>query len=40
MVLACNDFEAADTLLADWRPPPNPDLARRAAKMEARFAAE
>jgi beta-N-acetylhexosaminidase len=40
MVLACNDFEAADTLLANWSPPANHELARRAAKMEARFAAE
>ena len=36
MVLACNDLAAADTLLASWRPAPNPDLARRTAKMEAR----
>jgi beta-N-acetylhexosaminidase len=36
MVLACNDFEAADTLLANWRPPANHDLARRTARMEAR----
>jgi beta-N-acetylhexosaminidase len=36
MVLACNDFEAADALLANWNPPANHDLARRAAKMEAR----
>jgi beta-N-acetylhexosaminidase len=39
MVLACNDFEASDTLLAQWRPPANDHLARRAAKMEARFPA-
>jgi len=37
MVLACNDFEAAETLLANWSPPANHHLARRAAKMEARF---
>ena len=36
MVLACNDFEGADTLLATWSPPPNRELARRAAGMEAR----
>ena len=36
MVLACNDFEAADTLLANWSPQANSDLARRAARMEAR----
>jgi beta-N-acetylhexosaminidase len=36
MVLACNDFAAADTLLASWNPPHDGDLARRAAKMEAR----
>ena len=35
MVLACNDFDAAGTLLAHWRPPVNPDLARRSKKMEA-----
>jgi len=40
MVLACNDFEAADTLLANWRPPANQDLARRGAKMEARLPAK
>ena len=36
MVLACNDFAAADMLLATWSPAPACDLARRAAKMEAR----
>jgi beta-N-acetylhexosaminidase len=36
MVLACNDLEGADTLLATWKPSANSDLARRAAKMEAR----
>ena len=36
MVLACNDFAAADVLLADWRPPANGDLARRAKAMEGR----
>jgi beta-N-acetylhexosaminidase len=39
MVLACNDFVAADDLLARWRPVPNPDLARRSKAMEGRFAA-
>jgi len=34
MVLACNDFEAADTLLATWRPATGPELARRTARME------
>jgi len=34
MVLACNDFEAADTLLATWRPVTGPELARRTARME------
>ncbi len=34
MVLACNDFAAADLLLATWTPAPNPDLARRIAAME------
>jgi len=33
MVLACNDFTAADGLLANWKPAPNPDLARRTAAM-------
>jgi len=36
MVLACNDFAAIDALLAHWTPPPNRELARRAAAMEAR----
>jgi beta-N-acetylhexosaminidase len=36
MVLACNDFAAADVLLAEWKPAPNPDLARRAAAMQGR----
>ena len=40
MVLACNDFAAAETLLAGWRPPANRDLARRAAKMGASFPAQ
>jgi len=35
MVLACNDFAAIDALMAHWKPPPNRDLARRAAAMEA-----
>jgi len=34
MVLACNDFEGADTLLATWRPATGPELARRTARME------
>jgi beta-N-acetylhexosaminidase len=34
MVLACNDFAAMDDLLARWKPPTQPDLARRAAAME------
>jgi beta-N-acetylhexosaminidase len=36
MVLTCNDFPAADDLLARWRPEPQPDLARRAARMQGR----
>ena len=36
MILACNDFAAADVLLAQWQPAPNPGLARRAAAMEGR----
>jgi beta-N-acetylhexosaminidase len=36
MVLACNDFAAADALLAAFVPAPNRDLARRAAAMEGR----
>jgi beta-N-acetylhexosaminidase len=39
MVLACNDFAAADDLLANWAPAPNADLARRAAAMEGRASA-
>ena len=34
MVLACNDFAAADDLLANWKPAPNVELARRTAAME------
>jgi beta-N-acetylhexosaminidase len=34
MVLSCNDFAAADDLLARWRPVPDANLARRAARME------
>jgi beta-N-acetylhexosaminidase len=34
MVLACNDFASIDTLLANWRPAGNRELARRAAAME------
>ena len=36
MVLACNDFAAMDDLLARWKPASQPDLARRAARMEGR----
>jgi beta-N-acetylhexosaminidase len=36
MVLCCNDFAAAEVLLASWRPGSDPDLARRAEKMEGR----
>ena len=36
MVLVCNDAPAADMLLSRWRPAPNRDLARRAARMERR----
>ena len=34
MVLVCNDSVAAAEVLDRWRPPPQPDLARRAARME------
>lgn len=33
VVLACNDFAGMDELLARWNPPPQPDLARRWARM-------
>ena len=36
MVLACNDFAAIEALMADWKPARSPDLARRAAAMEAK----
>ena len=36
LVLTCNEFSAADDLLERWRPPPQPDLARRAAAMVGR----
>ncbi len=36
MILACNDFAAADELLANFTPMPNDDLTRRAAAMEGR----
>lgn len=36
MVLTCNDAAAADDLLARWHPAPQPDLARRAARMAGR----
>jgi len=34
MVLACNDFAAMEDLLSRWQPAPQPDLARRTARME------
>jgi beta-N-acetylhexosaminidase len=36
MVLVCNDAEAADALLATWKPPRNEALERRLASMAAR----
>ena len=36
MVLTCNDFAAADDLLARWRPDSSTELARRTAAMEAK----
>jgi beta-N-acetylhexosaminidase len=36
MVLCCNDHAANDDLLFRWKPAPQPDLARRAARMEGR----
>jgi beta-N-acetylhexosaminidase len=36
MVLTCNEPDAADALLARWRPAPQPRLADRAARMEGR----
>jgi beta-N-acetylhexosaminidase len=36
VVLTCNDHEAADDLLARWRPALPPDLARRIARLERR----
>lgn len=36
LVLACNDFAAADELLARLEPAASPDLARRMAKMQGR----
>jgi beta-N-acetylhexosaminidase len=33
MVLVCNDPDAADTLLSLWRPAPQPELARRTARL-------
>ena len=38
MVLACNDFEDADDLLARWKPAPEPALAHRCASLEGRGA--
>jgi beta-N-acetylhexosaminidase len=32
-VLVCNDFAGMDALLGTWTPPPQPDLARRWARM-------
>ena len=39
MVLVCNDPGAADAVLSRWRPVPQPDLARRCARMARRAAA-
>ncbi len=36
MVLTCNEFADADDLLSRWRPAPQPELARRAARMMGR----
>jgi beta-N-acetylhexosaminidase len=36
MVLVCNDSGAADLVLDRWKPPPFPDLARRAQAMQGR----
>ena len=36
MVLVCNDSAAAAEVLERWRPPPQPELARRAMRMEGR----
>jgi len=36
MVLVCNDSAAADDVLDRWRPPPQPELERRTARMEGR----
>ena len=36
MVLVCNDSAAADLVLDRWTPPSQPELARRAARMEGR----
>jgi beta-N-acetylhexosaminidase len=36
MVLTCNEFDAADELLSRWRPPVQPRLAERAARMAGR----
>ena len=33
VVLLCNDFAAMDALLSRWKPPAQPDLARRWARM-------
>lgn len=34
VVLACNEFDAMEALLSGWRPPPQPDLGRRWARMQ------
>jgi len=34
MVLSCNDFAAMDDLLSRWKPPTQPELARRTARLE------
>ncbi len=36
IVLTCNDPAAADELLAEWQPPPQADLLRRAAGLQGR----
>ena len=36
VVITCNDFAAADDLLSRWKPPSQPDLARRWARMAGR----
>jgi len=36
VALTCNEMDAADTLLSRWRPPPQPHLARRWARLAGR----